>query len=191
MNPLPSESNSAGRVPPSQGGCRGFEPRLPLHSLVFCQQGRTGRQSQIWASLPGSATASTASGVAGGPGGLANKTLVARSLITCRTGRCSRSSTSVQGNCFVNSRSSVQIRVSAPLFPARTERPFGGWRAFRGRLTPDLTPEGDDQLSVPRAHRLTAEEATDRHRDADGCRWTPWQCCSERSHSAHWRFLSE
>ena len=29
---LLSGSNSAGRVPPSQGGCRGFEPRLPLHS---------------------------------------------------------------------------------------------------------------------------------------------------------------
>jgi hypothetical protein len=30
----PSGSSSVGRAPPSQGGCRGFESRLPLHSLL-------------------------------------------------------------------------------------------------------------------------------------------------------------
>jgi hypothetical protein len=33
---LPSGSNSVGRVSASQAECRGFESRLPLHSLVSC-----------------------------------------------------------------------------------------------------------------------------------------------------------
>jgi hypothetical protein len=49
---------------------------------------------------------------------------------------------------FVDGGSSVQIRVSAPLFPARTERLFDVWRALRAGVTPNLTPELDSGLST-------------------------------------------
>ena len=47
---LTSESSSADRAPPCQGGGRGFEPRLPLNvyqTTICCSSGGIGRHARL------------------------------------------------------------------------------------------------------------------------------------------------